>query len=224
MANYFNTSVGKKYLVSISGLFLISFLIVHLTVNLFLLVGQEAYNFTVLFMTTNTIIGIIEPLLAVGFLVHIGYSAILTVSNRYARPQKYEIVDQRETSSWTSRNMFVLGGFVLIFLFLHLSNFWYKMKFGEVEQIESGGIMVKDAYSMVKGKFIIWWYALAYIAGAVFLGLHLLHGFQSAFQSIGLNNDLWRKRFTFLGTLFSLIIAAGFSIIPLWFFFENMLR
>jgi succinate dehydrogenase / fumarate reductase, cytochrome b subunit len=223
MGNYFNTSVGRKYLVSISALFLISFLAVHLTVNLFLLVSQEAYNLATLFMTTNRIIGIIEPLLAVGFLVHIIFSAILTISNQFARPQKYAMVDQRETSSWTSRNMFVLGGLILIFLVIHLSNFWYKMKFGEMEIVEHAGVMVPDAYSMVTGKFVIWWYVLIYVAGAVFLGLHLLHGFQSAFQSLGLNNDLWRRRWSLLGLIYTLIITIGFAIIPVYFFIGQYL-
>jgi succinate dehydrogenase / fumarate reductase, cytochrome b subunit len=71
--------------------------------------------------------------------------------------------------------------------------------------------MVQDAYTLVTGKFVIWWYVIIYVAGAVFLGLHLLHGFQSAFQTLGLNNQIWRKRLTVLGTIYSLIIATGFS-------------
>ncbi len=224
MSSFLNASVGKKFLVSISGLFLIMFLSVHLSVNLFLLAGQEAYNMAANFMATNPAIKIMEPMLAAGFLLHISYSVILTITNLPNRPQKYAMVDQRETSSWSSRNMFVLGSLIFIFLVLHLSNFWIKMKFGEMTYIEYSGIMVQDAYSLVTGKFVIWWYVLIYIAGGVFLYFHLIHGFQSAFQTLGLNNLIWRKRLTIVGTIYSLVIAAGFSIIPLYFLVNSFMN
>ncbi len=224
MNSFFNASVGKKFLVSISGLFLIMFLATHLTVNLFLLWGQESYNMAAHFMATNPAIKIIEPLLGLGFLLHIAFSVWLTISNQSTRPQKYAMVDQSETSSWPSRNMFVLGALILIFLILHLSNFWVKMKFGDMSYIDYGGVMVQDAYTLVTGKFIIWWYVVIYVAGAVFLGLHLLHGFQSAFQTLGLNNQIWRRRLTVIGTVYSIIIAAGFSIIPLYFIVNSFIN
>ncbi|MGF1584566.1 MAG: succinate dehydrogenase cytochrome b subunit [Bacteroidales bacterium] len=224
MGKFINTSVGRKYLVSLSGLFLISFLAVHLTVNLFLLAGEQAYNAATHFMGTNTVIGIIEPLLAVGFLVHIIYSVILTISNRFNRPVKYSMVDQSETSSWSSRNMFVLGGLIFIFLVLHLSNFWYIMKFGEMAHVEYDGVIMEDAYSLVTGKFVIWWYVLIYVAGAIFLGLHLLHGFQSSFQSLGLSDKLWKKRLALIGMVYTFIITFGFGIIPVYFYIGTFLN
>jgi len=224
MSCFLNASVGKKFLVSISGLFLIMFLAVHLTVNLFLLAGQESYNMAAHFMATNPAIKIMEPMLAIGFLLHIGYSAFLTFTNQAARPEKYVMVDQRETSSWPSRNMFVLGGLIFLFLVLHLSNFWVKMKFGEMSYIEYGGVMVQDAYTLVSGSFTIWWYVLAYVTGAVFLGLHLLHGFQSAFQTLGLNNHIWHRRLIIIGNIYSIVIAAGFSIIPLYFLIVSITK
>lgn len=217
MSSFLNASVGRKFLVSISGLFLIMFLAVHLTVNLFLIAGQEAYNMAAHFMVTNPAIKVMQPLLAAGFLLHIAYSAFITFTNQGTRPQKYAMVDQRETSSWPSRNMFVLGSLILIFLVLHLSNFSFKMKFGEMIYTEHGGVMVKDAYSLVTGKFVIWWYALIYMAGAVFLGLHLVHGFASAFQTLGLSNHLWYRRLTVAGFVYAVIVAGGFAFIPLWF-------
>jgi succinate dehydrogenase / fumarate reductase, cytochrome b subunit len=223
MSNFFNASVGKKFLVSLSGLFLITFLAVHLTVNMFLLFGPEAYNSAAHFMATNPIIKVMEPMLGIGFLLHILYALVLTIANLKARPDNYQMVDQSETSSWASRNMFVLGSLIFIFLVLHLSNFWFKMKFGEMQYIDYEGIAMQDAYSLVTGKFVIWWYVLIYVAGAVFLGFHLLHGFQSAFQTIGLNNQTWRKRWTFLGTIYSVVIAAGFSLIPLYFLIKAYL-
>ncbi len=223
MSSFFKASVGKKFLVSISGLFLISFLAVHLSTNLLLLSGQEAYNMAAHFMGTNPAIKVIEPILGIGFILHILYTAILTITNQNSRPQKYFVVDQSKTSSWPSRNMFVLGSLIFIFLVLHLSNFWFKMKFGEMEYIDYGGTFVQDSYSLVTGKFVIWWYVLLYVAGAVFLGLHLLHGFHSAFQTLGLNNKIWRRRLTILGAIYSFFIAAGFSVIPIYFFLGSII-
>ena len=223
MKSFITASIGKKILVSISGLFLITFLAVHLTVNLFLLGGQEAYNLIAHFMATDLVISFMEPLLAIGFLLHIGYSVYLTIVNRQTRPEKYSITDQSQSSSWTSQNMFILGGLILIFLVLHLSNFWYIMQFGEMEYVTYGDVAVPDAYSLVTGKFIIWWQVLIYVAGAVFLGLHLLHGFQSAFLTIGLYNKIWRKRLMVVGTIFSIAIAVGFAVIPLYFLLDHIM-
>jgi succinate dehydrogenase / fumarate reductase, cytochrome b subunit len=222
MKRFLSASIGKKVLVSLSGLFLISFLAVHLAVNLFLLGGPETYNRVAHFMATDVVISFLEPMLAVGFLLHIIYSVYLTVINRQARPENYKLVDQSQSSAWASRNMFVLGGLILIFLVQHLSNFWYSLQFGHVDLVTYGDLHVPDAYSLVTGKFIIWWYVLIYVAGSVFLGFHLLHGFDSAFLTLGLYNKVWRKRLAVVGTIYSLIIAAGFAIIPVYFLLDHI--
>ncbi len=222
MSSFINTSIGKKFLISITGLFLISFLAVHLTGNLFLLAGQESFNLVAHFMATDRVISFMEPLLAVGFLLHIVFTAYLTITNQFKRPQKFAKVDHRQTSSWPSQNMFVLGGLIFIFLVLHLSNFWYQMQFGEMDYILYGDIWVQDAYSLVTGKFIIWWYVLIYVAGAVFLGLHLLHGFKSAFFSLGLYNKVWGGRLMLIGAIYSIIITVGFSLIPVYFLIGHL--
>lgn len=223
MKRFLNASIGKKILVSLSGLFLISFLAVHLAVNLFLFGGPQTYNLVAHFMATDLVISFLEPMLAVGFLLHIGYSVYLTIKNRMTRPEKFRLVDQSQSSSWESRNMFILGGLILIFLVQHLSNFWYNLQFGEVDLVTYGDLQVHDAYSLVAGKFIIWWYALIYVAGAVFLGLHLLHGFQSAFLTLGLYNKVWRKRLVVVGIIYSIIIAGGFISIPLYFLLDHLI-
>lgn len=217
MSNFLRASIGKKIIVSLSGLFLITFLTIHLTVNLFLLFGPEAYNKAAHFMATNPLIRVMEPMLAAGFLLHILLTILLTLANQRTRPENYHMLDQSEASTWSSRNMFVLGSLIFFFLVIHLSGFWVKMKFGEMDYIEYAGVSMQDAYSLVTSKFVIWWYVLVYIGGAIFLGYHLIHGFQSAFQTIGLNNQVWRKRWIMLGTIYSILIAAGFSIIPLYF-------
>ncbi len=220
MGNIFSASIGRKLIMSISGLFLIVFLLVHLTVNLFLLVGADAYNVAAHFMVTNPVIKIMEPLLGIGFIVHIIYASILTLKNQSARPQKYDTKNASNSSSWQSRNMYILGATVLSFLVLHIINFYLKLKFGgegAVEETIVDGVHMHDTYSLVVAKFEIWWYVAIYVTGSVLLGLHLAHGFWSAFQSLGLSNGPWRTRLSVAGKIYAVVIAGGFSIIPLFF-------
>ena len=222
MSNIFSASLGKKLIMSISGLFLILFLLVHLIINLFLLIGEEPFNLGAHFMATNPLIKIVEPILALGFIIHIIYASILTLQNQKARPDKYDSIDQSESSSWSSRNMYILGGTVFTFLVIHIINFYWKIKFGGEDALESvtyDGISMHNTYLLVSSLFRVWWFDLIYIIGAVFLGLHLSHGFWSSFQTIGLSNDRCRKGISLFGNIYAIIIAAGFSIIPLYFLF-----
>ena len=223
MSNFLTSSIGKKVILSLSGLFLIAFLCVHLALNLLLIVDNsgELFNIGAHFMATNPIIKIVEPILAIGFIIHIILASILTLQNRGARPIKYDLRRQSGNCTWSSRNMYILGGLVLIFLFVHLWNFWWKIKFAGdplLTEINVDGTTMENTYALVSGLFkssII--YCFLYILGGIFLGLHLTHGFWSAFQSIGFCNQIWRKRLECLAKIFAFIIAAGFSIIPLYF-------
>jgi succinate dehydrogenase / fumarate reductase, cytochrome b subunit len=224
MSGFLKSSVGQKFLMSITGLFLITFLLVHLTANLFLLGGSDWYNIATHFMDSNPIIQIMQPILAIGFIVHIIYASILTIQNMKARPANYNKVDQTKSSTWASRNMFVLGALVLIFLVMHLINFFWKMKFSGSDllaDIEVDGQKMENAYALVTGLFLDssfgLLYSLFYILGALFLGLHLQHAFWSAFQTLGLSNNIWRKRLEVIGNIYALLIACGFAIIPLYF-------
>jgi len=221
MKGFFKTSIGKKLIMSLSGLFLISFLLVHLIVNSFLLFDDtgELFNLGAHFMATNPAIKIMEPLLAAGFLFHIIYSVILTLQNRKARGNdRYAQVNQGNSSSWSSRNMFVLGAVVLGVMGLHIANFYIKLKFGEIPHVTIDGVQMEDAYALVSKFFITqWWYDVLYIIWAIFLGLHLRHAFWSALQTLGFSNNLWRTRLTILGNVYAVFIAAGFTVIPLYF-------
>jgi len=219
MSNIFSASIGRKLIMSISGLFLVVFLLVHLTVNLFMLFGADAYNLAAHFMVTNPVIKIMEPMLALGLVVHIIYATILTLQNQNARPEKYDTRNAGNSSTWQSRNMYILGSTVLAFLVLHIANFYVKIKFGEhaVAETVINGETMHDTYSLVVAKFQIWWYVLIYVVGAILLGFHLSHGFWSAFQSIGMSNNGWRTRLNVIGKIYAVVIAAGFSIIPLYF-------
>ena len=225
MSNFFTSSIGKKFILSLSGLFLIAFLCVHLALNLLLIFDNsgELYNIGANFMVTNPVIKTIEPILAIGFILHIVLASILTLQNRGARPIKYARRNQGGNCEWSSRNMYILGAVILIFLAIHLYNFWWNIKFPSLgntalTHVTIDGEQMENTYALVAGLFnesIV--YCLLYIVGGVFLGLHLTHGFWSAFQSIGFCNQIWRKRLECLAKIFAFIVAVGFSIIPLYF-------
>ena len=218
MSNFFTSSIGKKFIMSVTGIFLMLFLIVHLTVNSLLMVGSDTFNEAAHFMVTNPFIRVVEPILALGFIIHIIYSAIITLQNQQARPVKFSVKNRRGASSWTSRNMFIFGGLIFIFLVIHLINFYWKVRFGEIGTTTIDGVEMENVYALVSELFINWWwYDLIYVLGAVFLGLHLSHGFWSAFQTLGWDNDKWIIRLKRIGYIFSIIIAGGFATIPLYF-------
>lgn len=221
MSSFMSSSIGKKLFMSLTGVFLMTFLMVHLGINLLLIFDDtgELFNRGAHFMVTNPIIKVVEPILAIGFLLHMVYASFITIGNMKARPVNYKRVNQSKSSTWASRNMFVLGALVLTFLVLHIMNFYWQIKVEHsVGAVHYNGVEMHDTYTLVASLFkASLGYDLLYIAGAVFLGIHLTHGFWSAFQTIGWSNDNWRKRVEFIGNLFAILLAIGFSIIPLYF-------
>jgi succinate dehydrogenase / fumarate reductase cytochrome b subunit len=206
------STIGRKITMSLLGFFLVGFLAVHLAVNLLLLSSNtELFNEASHFMATNPVIQVMQYVLALGFILHIVFGIVLTLQNNAARPQGYVKSNAAANSSLESRTMIYTGLLVLLFLFLHLKDFFYVIKFGEVP---SGG-----DYVLVTELFGIWYYTLIYVIAFILLGLHLNHGFQSAFQSIGLDNKTWAPILKIIGTIYSVIIAGGFSLIALYHFF-----
>lgn len=222
MSNFFTTSIGRKFLMSITGLFLVMFIGVHLTVNLLLIFDDsgELFNQGAHFMATNPMIKIMEPLLGLGFIVHIVWSFFLEYQNYKARPVKFAVRKTAGSSSWASRNMLVLGALVLVFLVMHLIDFFYVIKFTphEMGKVMVGSVEMEDSYTLVSDLFkssVV--YCILYVIGGVLLGIHLSHGFWSAFQTLGLSNKNWLSRLQFVGKVYAILIAVGFSVIPLYF-------
>jgi succinate dehydrogenase / fumarate reductase cytochrome b subunit len=171
-------------------------------------------------MATNPLIKVIEPILALGFLVHIIWTFYVSYLNYKARPVRYTESNASYSSSWASRNMLVLGSLVLVFLVIHLWNFYYIIKFdhGSMLTTEIDGVVMHDTYALVAGLFKASnIYCIVYIVAGILLGLHLSHGFWSAFHTVGFSNKIWISRLQFVGQIFAFIIAAGFMIIPLYF-------
>ncbi len=212
---------------SLSGLFLLSFLLVHLLLNSLILFDNsgELFNEAAHFMATNPIIKIVEPVLAIGFVLHIIYALVLTIHNLYTRPVGYNKQKQGHASSWSSRNMFILGTVVLVFLVIHVANFFWKIKFTGHELLEHGGVEgIENAYLLVTTFFIDWWWIVViYVIGSVALGFHLYHAFWAAFQTLGWSNQLWRRRLSRVSLLVAIVIGGGFAIIPLWVKIASML-
>ena len=222
MSKFLKASIGKKFLMSISGLFLVLFIAVHLVVNLLLMFDDsgELYNEAAHFMATNPFIKIMEPLLGLGFIIHIIWSFMLEYQNWKARPVKYDKKNVSGSSSWASRNMLVLGALVLVFLVMHIIDFYWIIRFAShsMESVVIGGTEMENTYVLVSDLFrnspV---YDVFYVIGAILLGFHLSHGFWSAFQTLGLSDKNWMNRLQFLGKVYAIIVAVGFSLIPLYF-------
>jgi len=212
---------------SLSGLFLLTFLLVHLVLNSLILFDNsgELFNQAAHFMASNPIIKVVEPVLAIGFILHIIYALILTLHNLTTRPVGYDKQKLGHASSWSSRNMFVLGLVVLTFLVIHVANFFWKIKFTGHELLEHGVIDgMENAYLLVTTFFIEWWWiVITYVIGCIALGLHLYHSVWSAFQTLGFSNQLWRRRLNRIGLVVSIVIPGGFALIPLWVKISSML-
>lgn len=213
MANIFSSSIGKKLIMSLSGLFLMVFLLLHLSINLAAVASESAYNTACHFMDTNIFIQVMVPILALGFAIHIIYALYLTLSNRRARPVKYAVSANTKASSWASRNMFVLGLVVLGFLAIHLSHFWAKMQL----QHFIGGVATENPYLEVKETLSNPVWAAVYIVWFWALWFHLRHGFWSALQTVGVSNQRWIPRLQVAARIFATIVAVGFTVIPLYF-------
>lgn len=217
----FSSTIGRKLLVAASGLFLIIFLIGHVSGNFLLFKddGGRAFNEYTEFMTTNQLIQVLRWLTYFTILLHIFITIALTIRNRSSRPVGYAVTKPGANSPWTSRNMGILGTLIAIFLVIHLGNFWYKMKFGDIPYVtyESRGT-IRDLYSVVLFSFSNLWYTILYVVMMVFLGLHLAHGFRSAFQTMGWKHPKYTPIVEKVGLAFAIIVSLLFAIMPVYIY------
>ncbi len=216
----FSSSLGRKVLMALTGLFLILFLAVHLAGNLQLLKedGGQAFNIYAKFMTTNPLIKVISYGNYAFILLHIFMAIVLTRQNRAARGnQSYAITGK--SSSLASRNMGILGTLILIFLIIHMKDFWAQMHWGGIPTATYDGVEVKDLYAIVSLAFSEAWYVILYVVCMIGLAFHLWHGFTSAFQTLGLNHMKYNPVINFVGRSFAVIVPAAFALIPIWMFF-----
>jgi succinate dehydrogenase / fumarate reductase cytochrome b subunit len=216
------SSIGKKIVVALTGLFLSLFLIVHLMGNLQLLKndGGEAFNHYSEFMGHNPLIQTISKVNFAFILGHAFWGIFLAFKNRAARPTRYAVNKPGANSKWASRNMAVLGTIIFVFIAIHLVNFFYVFHFGDIPFVEYHDAVtgefsrIKDYASVVEIGFSELWIVVFYVAAMIALAFHLGHGVQSAFQTLGLNNKDVAPTLKTIGIVFAYGICALFAIIP----------
>lgn len=209
----FYSSVGRKMVMALTGLFLCLYLVEHLYGNLLLykLDKGQSFNEYTETLTGNIIIRTIEYVLFAGIIIHILDALMLTISNRKARPVGYKVNRQSQNSTWFSRNMGLTGSIIFVFLVIHLREFFFAHRFGGEKELMS--VSVANAFSAA-------WYSALYIVSMVLLGAHLNHGFQSSFQSLGLNNHKYMRVLKFAGAAFATLMMVGFASFPIIFYFD----
>jgi succinate dehydrogenase / fumarate reductase, cytochrome b subunit len=217
----FTSTLGRKLLMALTGLFLILFLAVHLIGNLQLLKddGGQAFNVYAEFMSTNALIQIVSKGNFFFILLHVGVSLGLTLKNRSARGSERYAVTTRKSSIWSSRNMGILGTLILGFIIIHLKHFYAEMHFGAMPTVMYDGETYRDIYSTVALWFAKDWYVGLYVVFMIALAFHLWHGFESAFQTLGLNHPKYNGIIAFVGKAFAVVVPALFAWIPLNMFF-----
>lgn len=252
----FNSSLGKKLIMALTGLFLCTFLIVHLGGNLLLFRNDDGFGFNMYanFLTHFPPIEVIAYLLYLSILVHALYALILTIKNRKARPVSYATVNKSPTT-WSSKNMGLLGSILLLFIVIHMSDFWYAYKYSNkvafkeyrtdlttdkttsVDYVPTSPnfeksvttennveiVRVKDLHARVASSFSNILYVVFYVIAMFAVSFHLLHGFQSAFRTLGWVHRKYTPIVYFIGTwLFAVIIPIGFAAMPVVYLIQSL--
>ena len=221
MSGILTSSIGKKLLMSLAGLFLITFLLVHMGINLLVIIYDDpmVYNKAAHFMSSNILIKIFEIVLFGGLLLHVIYALILQIQNWIARPRRYNKANYSNTSFF-SKFMIHTAAITLVFLVIHFMDFYFKAKFGHGAEIIVDGVIYHDFATEILDKFKMLPFVIFYIAAFIFLGFHLAHGFQSAFKTLGIDNRKWTPVIQVLAIIYTTIVVAGYSIIPLITYFS----
>lgn len=225
-----NSSVGRKLIMSISGIFLILFLLFHLSMNVTAVFSGSAYDMICGFLGAHWYAVAATLVLAAGFVIHIIYAIVLTLQNQKARGgDKYAINVRPKGVRWASQNMLVLGIIVVLFLGLHFTQFWYNMMFAELigkHEILLGDGTVVSPHS--GAAFINYYFhgnllvTVMYLVWYVALWFHLTHGFWSAIQTLGWNNTIWMNRWQTISNIFATVVCAVFAIITIIFYLNGV--
>lgn len=220
------SSIGKKLIMSITGVCLILFLTFHMCMNLVALFSADAYNMICEFLGANWYALAATAVLAAGMIIHFVYAFVLYLQNRKARGSNpYAVSSKPKEVEWASQNMLVLGIIVLVFLVLHLYNFWAKMQL--VEILHKLGVHV-DMTNATNGVYHIVQtfsdpiFVVLYLIGLGALWFHLTHGFWSAFHTMGLDNKIWFNRWKSIGTIYVSVLILGFASVVIVFFLKSI--
>lgn len=209
--HFFTSSIGKKLIMGLTGLFLITFLIVHAGINscIFLNDNGETFNEVAHFMSHNWIVRFLEIGLFAGLILHIIQGLLLWQQNNKARPVQYHVNKPGQNSTWYSRSMGILGTLLLLFIIMHLAHFYVGTKVALYS-----GDRPHNLFEEMREVFSHGWIVALYVAGVVALFWHLYHGFQSAFQTLGINHKKYTPIIKSLGIGYSVIISILFALMP----------
>jgi succinate dehydrogenase / fumarate reductase, cytochrome b subunit len=221
MSSIFTSSIGKKLMMATAGVFLLLFLLVHLSINLLVILFDDPmiFNRAAYFMGTNVVIKIMEIVLFSAILLHVVYALILQVQNWIARPKRYVRANYSNTSFF-SKFMIHTAVIILVFWVLHFADFYLKANFGRAAEVVVEGVVYHDFATEVTDKFKMLPYVIFYIGAFIFLGFHLVHGFQSAFKTLGLDNGKLAPVYQAMAIVYTTVIVAGFTAIPLVIYFK----
>lgn len=223
---YFSSSIGQKTIMSLTGLFLMLFLIVHLIGNLQLLKHDEghAFNAYSYFMTHNPLIKIVSYTLYFFILLHAYKGITLWLSNRAARGNTRYAVQHSRGSERPARGMAWFGIIIFVFILIHLAQFWLQMKLGNVESVDVPAYKdhaVYNLYKPVAEAYTNLGFVVFYVVSMVVIAFHLWHGFWSSFQTLGINHRRYNKVIKFVGMVYSVVVPFLFALIPVWMYLES---
>lgn len=211
---FLNSSIGKKFMMAVTGSFLLIFLIIHLVGNITLFFGPGAFNTYVSTLDiVKPLIRVIEVVLLGAFVLHIFNGLRLWLENKRARGITYKVNGSKENSTIFSRTMAVTGSIILIFLVSHLATFFWRFNVHDPMVLATH----HQYYDVVVYFFNMWWYSILYVVAMLFLGYHLNHGFQSAFQTFGWNHNRYFPTIKKIGMIYAIIMALGFASMPIYF-------
>lgn len=213
LSDSLNSSIGKKFLMALTGIALIAFLVVHLIGNFTLFAGKDAFNAYVGALdTVKPLIRVVEVVLAMVFIIHIFNGLKLWYENKRAKGTNYAVNASSKNSTFFSRTMAISGSVTLIFLIMHLGTFFRTFNISGHPVTGS-----HDYYDIVVYYFNMEWYSAVYIVAMILLGFHLNHGFQSAFQTFGWTHSKYSGLIAKIGSIYAIIMAVGFASIPIYF-------
>ena len=214
----------RKSIIAATGLFLCIFLIVHLSANAILLLPEASarslYNSYSTTLRESPLITVVGYMLYLSIILHVVYAAIITYKNRQARAERYAVNHKLENSSWTSQNMGLLGTLILVFIVVHMANFWARIKLGIGESVGLDVEGYVDVYEVTYALFHNIYYVLFYSLLMIPLGLHLYHGFKSAFKSLGFYHKRGLRILAKVSLVYAAVMAVGFGVIPLIVYFK----
>jgi len=219
----FTSSVGKKFVMGLTGISLIAFLVVHVGINACIWAGDggEMFNKAANFMGSTVVIRILEVGLFAGIFLHLIQGLMLEFQNRSKRSVGYQVPMGNKGSKWYSRSMGLLGTIILLFLIIHWKQFWIPSRFLEMPEATYGSnAPIHDLFSVMKDTFTQPWVVIVYVLACISLAYHLLHGFQSAFRSLGVYNNRYLRLINGVGVGFSIIVPLAFAMMPVSMYFN----